>query len=174
MGLFLLSQLRVQLSVRNCQDCVTQIEELLPEKTPGFPGSVSDSAMPVLEIGGTDYIALIEVPAYGVTLPVAGRWDTGKLSHYPCRFWGSVYDNSLVVGGSDQTGQFDFCDQINPGAEITVTALNGEEFTYSVERVDRADHAEADWLMQDDYDLTLFARSAFSLEYIAVRCMLFQ
>lgn len=168
--LFAFAQIRIYRALVKAEDVVRKIEELLPKRIGGVAGSVSDSAMPVLEMGKEDYIALVEVPGFGVTLPVCSSWDVGKLSGSPCRFWGSVYDNSLVIGGSDQKGQFDFCDRINPGAVITVTALNGEEFKYQVARVDRAKHAKAEWLMEETYDLTLFVRAAYSLEYIAVRC----
>lgn len=157
---------------RKSQAVVSQLEALLPERTPGIPGNYVEPAMPVLELDGEDFSGLLDVPAFGVTLPVGSSWDTGKLGFYPCRFWGSVNDNSLVIGGTDQQGQFDFCDQIHPGASVTVTDLTGAEFTYSVTRVDRAKHADAQWLCCEAYDLTLFARSTYSLEYIAVRCTL--
>jgi len=171
-GLLLFQHFRAHSAVKSAKAVVSQIEALLPVRSTGVPGIYADPAMPVLELDGEDFSGLLDVPAFGVTLPVGSIWDTGKLGFYPCRFWGSANDNSLVIGGTDQQGQFDFCDKIDLGAIITVTDMTGAEFTYSVSQVDRAKHADTGWLCSEDHDLTLFARANFSLEYIAVRCSL--
>lgn len=170
--LFAFSQIRAKNAQQNILTVTEQISSLLPEPTPGIPDAYSDPSMPALEINGQDYDALLDIPSFGRTLPVSAHWENRKLSQGPSRFWGSCYESNLVIGGNDQPGQFDFCDQIHPGAAVTVTAMNGEVFRYTVERIDRAKHAESHWLIKDNYDLTLFARGEFSLEYIAVRCVL--
>lgn len=164
------SQIRIQIADRKIQTVATQLEILLPERTPGFSGMYRDSQMPVLEIDGTDYSALLEIPLLNVELPVAHRWDTYKRTLIPSRFWGSIYDPPCAIGGSDAPGHFDFCSRIEPGTLITVTDTAGTQFCYTVTRVDRSSHAKTDWLLNDDFDLTLFCRSTYSMEYIAVRC----
>ena len=115
---------------------------------------------------------MLELPAIGLTLPVADAWDSGDLYAGPRRFFGSAYDRSLVIGGADQEGQFAFCSKVDIGAMLTVTDMTGAQFHYTVTRVDRAEHAETAWLTQPGHDLTLFCRAAYSMEYIAVRCKL--
>ena len=105
------------------------------------------------------------------TLPVAGSWDAGKVNSYPCRFWGTVYDGSLIVGGADQPGQFAGFDRIFDGSAVTVTDMTGAEFSYVVDRVERSKSAQAEVLMAGEADLTLFARDAYSLEYVILRCV---
>ena len=92
------------------------------------------------------------------------------LCTYPCRFHGSVYDGTLVIGGYDQVGQFDFFDRINPGAHIYVTDMTGTEFEYHVVRIDRAKEINAEKLMNQNAGLTLFVRNRYSMEYLIVRC----
>ena len=169
-GIVLQQQLRANAAVRAAEKTVAAMEAIMPERTEGVPDSYTNLAMPVLEVDGEDYIGIVEIPAFGVTLPVGSEWDPSAVRSRPCRFWGSVNDASLVIGGADQKGQFDFCDRIDLGAFVTVTDMTGVEFRFTVTRVDRNKHAQADWLCKDQYDLTLFARSATSLEYIAVRC----
>ena len=163
--------LRTYLGTQNSKAVVAQMEELLPERTLGVPEGYLNSMMPVLELDGEDYVALLEVPAYGISLPVADRWDSDALADAPARFCGSAYDGTLVIGGLDHGEQFAFCGEIDMGARLTVTDMTGACFTYVVERVDRADHAEAAWLQNAEFDLTLFCRNAYSSEYIAVRCV---
>ena len=148
------------------------MNKLLPDRTPGTPEAYLDSVMPVLEINGIDYVALIEIPSQGIALPVSDRWNSTGLLDSPARFSGSAYDKSLVIGGTDDPKQFGFCDEIKHDAVITITDMTGAQFSYTVSRIDRAKHAEAQWLQNEAYDLTLFCRSTYSMEYIAVRCVL--
>ena len=164
-------QLQLRTGAKTCQTVIAEMENLLPERTSGILGSSSNSGMPVLEINGADYVAILEIPAFGITLPVADNWSSAKLSRSPARFSGSVYDKALVIGGADYPRQFDFCDEIAHGDMVIITDMTGARFSYSVSRIDRASRAEAQWLENAAYDLTLFCRNTFSMEYLAVRCI---
>lgn len=170
-SLVLAFQIRMHMGVQHSQKILSIMEQLLPERSPGVPGVYLTSGMPVLEIENVDYVAMLEVPSFGIALPVADQWDSNKLFQSPSRFFGSAYDNSLIIGGVDDPRQFGFCDKIEHGAQITVTDMTGAQFTYTVSSVDRAKHADAQWLMDADCDLTLFCHDIYSMEYIAVRCV---
>lgn len=163
--------IRAHIGTKKSQKLLSQITALLPKTTQSAGEAYQDAGMPVLALDGTDYVAVLEVPAYGVALPVADCWDSKTLYCTPGRFSGSAYNRTLIIGGADAPGQLSFCDQIENGSVITVTDMTGVRFSYTVSRVDRADHAQAQWLMSDDYDLTLFCRDAHSSRYIAVRCL---
>ena len=171
-SLLLFFQIRSRLDAQHSQRIVSQMNKILPERTQGIPDTYPDSAIPVLEIDRIDYAAMIEVPSFGITLPVADQWNTHALHRSPARFFGSVYDSPLIIGGVDDSRQVGFCDKIEHGAIVTVTDMTGTQFTYTVSRVDRAKHAEIQWLRSADCDLTLFCHDAYSLEYIAIRCLL--
>lgn len=163
-------QIRSHTAARNLHKIVAEMKRILPETTPGMPNSQSDPAMPVLQIQGADYVAMIDIPTFGITLPVADQWDSNAIYAEPHRYFGSVYDHTMVIGGWDEENQFAFCSQIQHGTKISVMDMTGAVFTYTVARVDRSTHAEAAWLTDSDWDLTLFCRDTYSLEYIAVRC----
>lgn len=165
-GLLLLSGIRG----KQAQKIVEEIEQRLPSRTTGYAGIYTEADMPVLALDGEDYIGILDLPGYGVKLPVGSAWKTAGLTGHPCRFWGSAYDGTLVIGGTADKGQLDFCGRVNPGDRIRFTDMTGAEFDYQVTWVDRSDSAEAHWLMQEKYDMTLFARDPYSLQYIAVRC----
>lgn len=155
---------------RRTKDIVLQLEQSLPQRFTGYEGIYTDAAMPVLQIGGEDFVGILDVPGFGVKLPVGGSWDSGKTGTWPCRFWGSAYDGSLVIGGSGQPGQLSFCEEIDMGDMLTFTDMTGAEFDYRVTWVERSESAQTQWLIQETCDLTVFARDPLSLEYIAVRC----
>ena len=165
-------QLQQHIGAKKCQEVAMEMNKLLPNRTSGVPGVYSDSVMPVLEINGADYVALLEIPSQGVVLPVADQWNSMGLSNSPARFSGSAYDKSLVIGGVDHPRQFGFCDEIEHDAVLNITDMTGAQFSYIVSRIDRSKHAQTQWLQNEEYDLTLFCRSAYSMEYIAVRCIL--
>lgn len=163
-------QIRVHVGSAKSQEVVAKMNELLPERSAGIPEIYPNFNMPILEIDGTDYVAMLEIPAFNITLPVADKWNKDKLFNSPARFYGSAYDHTLVIGGADNVQQFSFCDKIDHETVVTVIDMTGAQFSYTVRRVDRSQKAESKWLLNTDYDLTLFCRDTYSMEYIAVRC----
>lgn len=168
--LILGSQFRIRQGTQECNAVLSQVNNLLSERTQGTPEGYPNTEMPALDIHETDYIGLLEIPAFGIALPVSDDWTNKDLYCAPSRFCGSVYDHSLVIGGGDYTLQFAFCDKIDIGTLVVLTDLTGAEFPYCVSRVDRSEQANAQWLAHSDFDLTLFCRDTYSMEYIAVRC----
>lgn len=167
--------LTVHISVERAKsrnlDVVQTISTLLPPLQPGVKDTFSNMNMPVLEIGGEDYVALVEIPALGLTLPVANEWDKVKVLTGPRRFDGTVYDGSLIVGGSDQPGQFSGFSYLEPGNAVTVTDMTGSVFYYVIDRIDRSSTASGEALETGEADLTLFVRNAYNLDYIQIRCV---
>lgn len=170
LGMLLFTLLHSQYTQKKTSEIIRKIEIVLPETTPGFPGDYADPVMPVLQVDAKDYVGLLKVPAYGLTLPIANEWSKFHVFSCPARFYGSVYDNTMIIGGNDQTGQFDFFDRMNPGDHVRITDMMGTEFSYTVDRIDRAKSAEYEKLASGGYPLTLFVRNAYSAEYILVRC----
>lgn len=170
LSLLVAFQVHMHNAAQQCHKIVSKMDEILPERTAGVFGIYPDSDMPVLEIDRVDYVAMLEIPEFGITLPVCDQWNANAMLSVPKRFYGSVYNHTLVVGGSDDPQQFGFCDQIGHGALVTVTDMTGAQFSYTVSRIDRAKHAQTQWLTDAGFDLTLFCRDTYSFEYIAVRC----
>ena len=77
-----------------------------------------------------------------------------------------------VIVGYDQPGQFDFLDEVSDQTMVKITDMTGQEFCYTVDCVERSDSAQAEILIDDKADLTLFVRDAQLLEYIIVRCVM--
>jgi len=170
LGLLIFSHFHAQNAANTNAHIVAQIRSVIPSPTAGVMDTYLDMEMPALQIGGQDFIGLVDIPAFGLTLPIYSIWDTGTVTSFPCRFWGSVYDGSLIVGGADQPGQFDCLDNIQNGDTVTVTDMTGAQFSYGVVRVERAKSAQADRLTDSNTELTLFVRDTYNLDYIIVRC----
>jgi len=145
-----------------------RLEAVMPQRHAGVKDAFSVMDMPALSVEGEDFIGLVEIPNYGVKLPLCGDWQPTKLSMYPCCFCGTVYDGSLVIGGSDV--QFGSLKTIGHGDVVMVTDMTGAVFSYRVERITRSGSADAQTLQSNEFDLTLFIRDPYTLEYVLVRC----
>lgn len=172
MVLLFLLQVQAKRAKRTNIEIVQIMETILSDRREGVKNPEWETEMPILELQGEDFIALLEIPSYGLKLPVCDIWDKGKVMSYPCRFRGNAYDGSLVVGGYDQPGQFDFFERIQNGTQVTVTDMTGTTFSYVVELVERSSSAQAEILNDEEADLTLFVRDAQLLEYILLRCVM--
>lgn len=171
LALFLTVRLGTSHAQKTNAAVVETIQGLLPPSQPGVTDQYSDMSMPALEIAGKDYAALLEIPALGVTLPVAHAWNKWDVENQPCRFDGTVYDSTLVIGGADRAGQFAGFDLLELGDTITVTDMTGAAFVYVIDGIDRTSSVSAEVLMDETADLTLFVRSAYALDYILLRCI---
>ena len=171
-GLLAVTILRTNAAASTAAELAAELEKTMPPRSVGLMDSYTNMEMPAFSLDGQDFIGTVTIPAFQTVLPIASVWDAGTVSSFPCRFWGTVYDGSLVLGGADQKGQFDFLEQIQNGDSVLVTDMTGAQFSYRVSAIHRADSARADILLDGQSDLTIFARNARSLEYIIVRCVM--
>jgi len=88
---------------------------------------------------------------------------------YPKRFSGTVYDNSLVIGGYYCKGQFDCLTRLDNGNIITVTDMTGAQFSYEIKDIIRKKDVDSKFLNNNSFDITLFVYSPKSFDYIIVR-----
>ena len=170
LGLMLFSQIRAGIAKDSTAELLIRLEEILPSKTVGVIDSYSSMEMPTLELEGKNIVAVLNFPELGRSLPLESTWNKNRLTSLPQRFSGSVYDSSLIVGGSDQKGQFDCLKKLDIGYTVTVTDMTGAEYSYTVSRIERKKSADSKVLANKESSLTLFAREAYSTEYVIVRC----
>lgn len=169
-GLLISERLSAKAALRALTETAALMEQRLPPRSAGVPGEMTDPSMPRLDVHGTDYAALLEVPGASSPLPVCADWSKASLRRRPTRFSGSLYDGTLIVGGTDTQGQFDFITRIGLGDTVLVTDLRGAVFTYTVTSIRHAEHATAQTLGASEGDLVLFARRALSSQYVIVTC----
>lgn len=149
-------------------EAAERIEKLLPERSAGIAEERENAAMAAIEIDGKDFVGLLEIPDRNIKLPVAASWGTSDFSFRPARYTGSVYNNTLIIGGKYAEGNFDFIDSLEPGEEITFTDMFGFVFDYTVEKISHSDNADTETLQSGSSTLTLFVKK--DSVYLIVRC----
>ena len=55
--------------------------------------------MSTINIAGYDYIGSIIIPTLSLELPVMSNYDNERLNVSPCRYYGSIYTNDLIICG---------------------------------------------------------------------------
>ena len=169
LGILLSDRLLAKKAEKDASAILEQLDSMLPQRTAGVPDSYRALQMPALQIKEQDIIAILEIPAYGVRLPVCSSWEQGR--GIPRRFSGSTYDRSLIIGGTDHPEQFQCFDRIDQGETVMVTDMTGAEFTYTVAEIRRSASADSEVLLDENFDLTLFTRDAYTMDYLLVRCL---
>ena len=161
-------QWTIRASAKTAQNYVQQIRTLIPEPQGAALEERSDNTMAVLSVRGTNFVGLLELPKSGSVLPVCADW--GKVSKYPCRLDGSVYDRTMQIGTTSQKGQLEFYRDISVGDSLFFTDMEGNRFHYQVTDIRYEKHADQTALQQQDSALTLFVKNVYSLEYILIFC----
>lgn len=166
-GLLVYSMRGYEIDTNNA---IVQIEKLLPKITQSVPQEKGNNAMSSMEIDGESYVALLEMDMYKFKMPVRSVWDEKAVEAVPCRYSGSIYNNSLVIAATDAEGQMDFVNSVNTGDRLTVTDMRGEQFSYKVVKVENSNTATDEELNTDEFDLTIFVEYSGPTDYLFIRC----
>ena len=164
----LLWQWGIHSSQEKAAGYVNTIRSLIPEPQGAALEERRDNTMSVLSIDGTNFAGILEMPKYRSALPVCADW--GKVTKYPCRFHGSIYDRSIQIGATTQAGQYDFYREISVGDPVFFTDMEGNRFSYTVSGIRHEAHTDQAALQKEDAALTLFIKNIYAFEYIVVFC----
>lgn len=59
----------------------------------------NDTKKQTLTIDGNDYLGTINIPALNLNLPIMNDFSYDKLKIAPCRYYGSLLTNNLIICG---------------------------------------------------------------------------
>ena len=68
--------------------------------------------MKTTNINGYDYIGTITIPALKLELPVMSEYDYDRLKKSPCRYYGSVYTNDLIICAHSYRTHFKYLNKL--------------------------------------------------------------
>ena len=158
----------VHSSMQKNESYVQTLHALTPDPQGAVPEERKDNSMPVLAVDGADFVGILEMPQYGSTLPVCAEW--GRLTKYPCRFDGSIYNRTMKIGATSQRGQCDFYREISVGDTVLFTDMEGNRYTYAVANLRYENHADRAALEGEEAALTVFIKNVYDFEYLIISC----
>lgn len=126
-----------------------------------------------IEIDGSKYIGIISIPKLNVELPVVKNFSYDDLEKSPCRYYGSVKENDLVIAAHNYKNFFSGIDTLNSDDKIIFTQCDGSVHVYGVSYTEVLNGYQSDKMLdkKDDWDLTLFTCDWSGYSRITVRAI---
>ena len=145
------------------------------EEIPNYV-EIPEKEMPSVESDGERYIGILEIPDIGLRLPVmGGEWSYNKLNIAPCRYSGSVYENSMVIAAHNYSSHFGKIGSLGIGTQIRFTDIDGNVFEYTAGWAETLQSIDVEEMKGgEDWDLTLFTCTYSGRERYTLRCILNQ
>ncbi len=128
--------------------------------------------MRVIEIDGHYYNGFISIPSIELNLPVMSEWSYPNMKIAPCRYWGSVYLDNMVICAHNYVNHFGRMGNVAVGDPVTFTDVDGNVFHYTVSELIQLNPNQT-WNMvkDEDWDLTLFTCTTSGRQRLTVRCV---
>lgn len=163
---------------RNMQEEETSIEtsaavlKVLKQDVPPQPLAPIDAGqeMSTVAVDDTLYIGEVAIPSLQLDLPVQSTATDASLKKSPGRFYGSVYEDNLVIAGHGYLRQFGRIKSLPIGSEITFTDMDGNVFHYVVSWFETLSPDQGEEMCTGDWDLTLYTCTIDNTARVAVRC----
>ena len=102
-----------------------------PESTEALSPPL-DPEMPVVTLGGYEYVGYVEIPTLGLKLPVMAEWDYTRLQIAPCRQFGSSRTDNLVIAAHNYDTHFGKLKELSKGDTVIFTDMEGIVSTYCI------------------------------------------
>lgn len=130
-----------------------------------------DMNMPEVNVDDISCIGVLEIPSISLTLPVSSKYSDEILREIPCRYYGSVYTDNMVIAGHNYISHFGKLSQLTEGDAIIFTDLEGHTFTYYVDAIEALQSTDVEGMTEGKWPLTLFTCTMDGQNRITVRCI---
>lgn len=124
----------------------------------------------VLNISGYDYIGVISIPSLNIKLPIMRETDYDRLAISPCKYYGNINTNDLVLCAHDYVNQFGKISNLKEDDIIIITDVLGNNYVYKVVLTEELNPTDITNMIESPFDLTLYTCSYGALKRITVRC----
>lgn len=126
--------------------------------------------MPIQTIDGQDYIGILQIPSFGLSLPIIDQWSYPSLRIAPCRYDGSAYMDNFIIAAHNYTSHFSHLKDLEAGDEIRFTDNDGNVFHYEVIMMEILEPTAIEEMKSSEWDLTLFTCTVGGSYRVTVRC----
>lgn len=124
----------------------------------------------VLNISGYDYIGVINIPSLNIKLPIMRETDYDRLAISPCKYYGNINTNDLVLCAHDYVNQFGKISNLKEDDIVIITDVLGNNYVYKVVLTEELNPTDITNMIESPFDLTLYTCSYGALKRITVRC----
>ena len=129
-----------------------------------------DTEMKVVDIEGNDYIGYLDIPELNVTLPVMSECDYSRLRVAPCRYYGSIKTDNLVICAHNYKSHFGYIGELSLDSMVMFTDMEGIKYMYTVTSVEILHPTDTELVKDTGDDLILYTCTYSGRTRIVVRC----
>lgn len=129
-----------------------------------------DMDMPEVEVNGLTCIGTLEIPKLDLNLCVTSTFTYELMKQLPCRYYGSIYKNNMVIAAHDSWFHFGRLSTLNQGDEVIFTDFSSNRFEYSVDVIEAVKPNSVEDVTSGKWPLTLFTCTLDAQNRVVVRC----
>lgn len=130
----------------------------------------ASAGLSIFTLGEDQYIGVLSIPALELELPVMAEWDYDKLKIAPCRQFGAVQTEDLVIAAHNYKKHFGYLYKLRAGDEVCFTQMDGTLSRYTVASVTTLTPDNVDAVQNSGYPLVLYTCTYRGVARVAVFC----
>ena len=137
----------------------SSVASAVPSQPLGTPVEYLDPSafeMTEVEIVGYAYIGYLSMPTLELDLPIMSGWSYAQLKIAPCRYYGSVRGEDLVLLAHNYWKHFGRLKELAEGDSVYFADMDGKTYEYTVAAKDILEPIAVEEIVSGVYDLTLF------------------
>ena len=128
--------------------------------------------MKTININGDEFIGTITIPTINLELPVMSEYSYDRLKKAPCRYYGNLFTNDLIICAHAYETFFANINKLTQKDLIIFTDVDGNHYIYEVLEVEILKPTDVDEMVNNDFDLTLYTCTYDNMNRVTVRCNL--
>lgn len=122
-----------------------------------------------ITIDGYDYIGTLLIPSLNLELPIMSKCDYKRLKIAPCKYYGSVDTNDLIICGHSYKKHFRYLKNLKQGDKIMFIDANENTHVYEVLELEVLNTTDVEEMIENDFDLTLYTCTDGGLKRLTIR-----
>ena len=126
--------------------------------------------MKTININGDEFIGTITIPSINLELPVLSKFSNSNLKKAPCRYYGNLFTNDLIICAHAYETFFANLNKLKQNDLIIFTDVDGNVYTYEVLEVEVLKETDVDKMVNNEFDLTLYTCTSDNMNRVTVRC----
>jgi len=121
--------------------------------------------LPKLQVDGTDYVGIINIPKHNLLLPVESKCNNSIINiQSTCKY----LSNSLIILGTNLNDSFSSFRLYNVKDTVSFTNMLGETYQYKIKNIKRVKDLKN--ISRYDEDLIIIIKNYYDMEYILFIC----
>lgn len=190
LSLFLYNRQEAEAARQASNEHLAQLVEVLYESYPDTPEEAEtdwlmDQVLPYIPrefltaeelkmtetvINGYAYIGYLSIPSLELELPILSDWNYPKMNIAPCRYYGTLRGENLVLMAHNFPHHFGNIHKLQEGDSVIFVDMDGYATKYQVVGQDVLPPTAVEEMTAGLYDLTLFTCTVGGNKRVAVYC----